>query len=339
MTAIVHIGLLDAGEAELQHWFKAAPEVAAMVRPSGDDAMNRAHRDLLMMSGISDEAAIRRTFEAAMAGGGVPVLSNPHFSSWRRFSPEESGERVAKFFTAPKVIFVTRRNHDWARARYFDQLSFFQWDTYAGINPWLEKHMSRLRVSSHIGPTRWRGTLERFMRGAGAKELLILPYEQLAADRAGFIAAVEAFTGLEGALARVDAESPAPPKRELTRPLADAYRMLGFRRREPEAFAAAMALFNRYARKKVQERYAELISQQKVADGEWVAWFRRLKAALQRAADAGDNELLGGISRFEDYELREGLAQYLSEIEAEETAGLIKEYGVDLRPWGYGSGA
>jgi hypothetical protein len=335
MTPIVHIGLLDAGEAELQHWFKTAPEVAAMFRPSGDQAMDRAHNQLLMLHGIPDEAAIRATFDAAMAGGGLPVLSNAHFSAWRRFSPEESAERVATFFPNPKVIFITRRTQDWARARYFDQLFFFQWDTYAGINPWLEKHMSRLRVGSHIAPARWRATLERFRRGAGVEEVLILPYEMLQADRAGFIASIEAFTGLEGALARAEAQSPAPPKRTLSLAMANAYRMLGLKKRDPEAFAAAMALFNRYARKKVQERYAELMAQEKTVDGEWIAWFRRLKAPLSRAIDAGDEELISNLRRFDDYELRPGLAEYLAEIEAEETAGLLSEYGADLRPWGY----
>ena len=337
MSTTVHIGLLEAGEAELSHWLKLAPEAAYLGRLSDDPAMVRAHNRLLNYNGISDEGEIRAVFDAAMAGGCRPVVSNGMFSTWRRFSPEESGERVAKFFPKPKVLFLTRRNIDWARALYFSQLFFFQWDTYAGINPWLEKHMSRLRVGSHVGPVRWRGTLERFKRGSGAEEVLILPYEMLQTDRAGFIARVEAFAGLEGALTRVEAETPAPPRRELGVPLANAYRMLGLIRREPEEFAAAMALFNRYARKKVQQRYEELVAQEKTADGEWVAWFRRLKAALARAVEAGDEELISSLRRFDDYELRPGLAEYLSEIEAEETAGLLAEYGVDLRPWGYGA--
>lgn len=338
MSLIAHIGLPDAGEAEIQHWFRRAAGVNYLGVGSGDEGLDRANHHLLVLDDF-DPKPLREPYAAAAARQGQAVMSNPQLGTWRRFDPEESGERLAQFFPKPRVIYVVRRTIDWARARYFEHLAYFQRDTYAGINPWLEKHMSRLRVGSHIAPARWAGSLERFRRGAGADDVLILPYEMLQADRAGFIARIEAFAGLPGALAAVEAAEPAPPKRSLALPMANAYRVLGLRKREPERFMEMLALFNRHGRRKVQARFAELSAEDGVADGAWTAWFRTVKAAVGRAVDGGDEEVIGALGLFDDYRLRDGLAAYLSEIEAEETAKLLSEYGVDLRPYGYGSPA
>jgi hypothetical protein len=333
MNAIVHMGLADAGEADIQHWFRGAEGVNYLGVKSGDETLDRANR-LLLVQDRYDPKPLDEVYAAALARPGLPVLSNPMLSSWRRFDPEDAGERLKRFMPRPRVIFVTRRPAAWAQGRYFDQLSLFQRDTYAGINPWLEKHMSRLRVGSHIAPARFVATLERFLLGAGAEEFLVLPYEMLVADRAGFIARLEAFTGLEGALQAVEARH-EPVERSMDVPLANAYRMLGLRRREPEEFKAAMALINRQARKKVQARFEELTAAE-ADDADWVEWFRTAKGTLVKAiAEQTDAELTAALWRFDDYALREGLAEYLAEIEAAETANMLEKFGVDLRPWGY----
>ena len=333
MSAIVHMGLADAGEADIQHWFSSAEGVNYLGVKSGDETLDRVNRLLLVQSGF-DPALLEPTFAQALSRPGLPVLSNPALSSWRRFDPETSGERVRVFFPEPKVILITRKPATWAQGRYFDQLSMFQRDTYAGINPWLEKHMSRLRVGSHIAPARISATLERFMEASGAKEHLVLPYEMLLADRSGFIDQLEQFTGLEGALQAVEARH-EPVERAMDIPLANAYRMLGLRRREPDEFMAMMTLFNRFARKKVQARFEEIRSAE-ASDEDWVAWFRTAKGALAKAiAEGADEELTAALGRFDDYTLRDGLAEYLNEIEAGETSRMLEKFGVDLRPWGY----
>jgi hypothetical protein len=336
MTVIVHMGLAQSGGLDIQHWFKGAEGVNYLGLKTGEEELDRANRMMLALDDFRPDP-LREVYARALARDGLPVLANPQLSSWRRFDSEISGERVAEFFPRPKVIFTPRRAIPWAQGIFFEQMSFFQRDTFTGINPWLEKHMSRLRVGSHIAPARLNETLARFMKGSGATEVLILPYEMLQADRPGFIAAVEAFTGLEGRLAAVEARHEVV-EHELNKSMANAYRMLGLRRRHPEDFMEVMTLFSRYARKRVQAKFEELKGAD-APDSAWVDWFRTVRASLDAAIARNDGELMAALGRFDDYALRDGLAEYLNEVEADHTAKLLENFGVDLRPWGYGADA
>src|SRR4051794_39825766 len=114
MSVIVHMGLADAGEADIQHWFKGAEGVNYLGVKTGDAELDHANRMLLVQDGFNP-GALADTYAAALANPGLPVLSNPLMSSWRRYDPETAGERVKVFFPKPKVILVTRKPVTWAQ--------------------------------------------------------------------------------------------------------------------------------------------------------------------------------------------------------------------------------
>jgi hypothetical protein len=332
----LHIGMGSAGVAALQAWFARAKGLNYLGRGGPDRRSNSRLRSLsLLREEQLDLGEMRDQFEAKITSSpSMPVASVETLSTWKGFDPAELGRRTAEVFGPPRVIYVTRRPTTWAVAHYHSRLLALQRDTFAGLNPWLEKHLSQLRVGSDLAAAAFAQTLERFCEGAGAEEVLVLAYEELESDPGAFLARIDEFLSLGGRLA----ELAGAVSVDLSPPdwtAMNYVRVLSLFERERDQFLAIADILGAGVPTFFRRRFQEVRQNPDATLADWVTWFRNSQKAVARAIAKGDDAMGRAIDIFPDAEPRPGLIAHLSEIEAEATRALAAARKVDLTPYGY----
>ncbi|HEX8234142.1 MAG TPA: hypothetical protein VF559_12455 [Caulobacteraceae bacterium] len=333
----IHIGLPSAGGLALQsQYFSRAEGVNYLGRGGADRTVNSTLRNLgLLGADHLDLADMRARMAAKVAASELPPLASVDtLSTWKPFSPQELGRRVAAVFGTPRVIFVPRRPTVWAIAHYQTRAIACQRDTFAGPNPWLEKHLSQLRVGSDLAAAQFSRTLESFCEGSGATEVLVAPYEEMERDRPAFLDRINGFLGLEGALA-AQAEGPAPTFGAPTRAALNYARVLSLFDRERERFLDIADILGAGVPAFFQRRFQEVRRDPDATLAQWTTWFRNSQRAVFRAIARGNARMAEVIDIFPEVPVRPGLLAHLSEVEAEETQAMLDRRGIDLRPFGY----
>lgn len=332
----VHIGLPSAGGAVLQtEYFAKAAGLNYLGRKGGDRHADSVLRNLgLLASDRLDLDALSADFAIRIEGYAQPPLASvDSLSTWKTHSPMELGRRMAAVFGPPRVIFVTRRPADWAIAHYQSRVLAVQRDTFGGLNPWLEKHLSQLRVGSDLAAAEFSKTLDEFCQGSGATEWLVAAYEEFEQDRAAFLRRIDAFVGLDGAFATL-ADGPAPDLQPPSTVMLNYARVLSLFERERAQFFEIADLIAAAVPEFLQSRHRELRENPKASLTDWIAWFRHAQKQVFKAVDRGDTRLAELIDVFPEAPVREGLLAHLADIEAQETQAML-DRGVDLRPFGY----
>jgi len=335
MPVTVHFGLPEAQSNTLQKVF-ASVEGMTYLGHGVTPELDQANLAMGRPAGW-EPAKVKPTFEAAIAAGGArpALLSRPTLATWRASAPRFIGGQLGDLFDRPKLLFVTRRAVPWAYDYFFTRLALLRTDAMAGLNPWIEKHMSQLRVGSDLAQVKFTQTVQEIAEKAGSEQVLVLPCEMLELDPAQFLGRVDEFVGLGGALTAKADGLELIPDNTVSLEYADAIRALRLIRRQRIQFLKIMAVFAERAHKPARARFVELRDDPYSDINEWVAWFRTARGPIHRAIKNGDEELLAIIPANDDYEMRDGLAAYLDEIEAEEVDSVREAFGIDLREWGY----
>lgn len=333
----IHIGLPSAGGSVLQsEYFTKAEGLNYLGRKGGDRRADAVLRNLgLLADAQLDLPALRAEFAGRIAGDTRPALASVDIlSSWKSYSPLDLGRRTAAVFGPPRVLFVTRRPTEWAIAQYQTRVMACQRDTFAGMNPWLEKHLSQLRVGSDLGAAAFGQTLDLFCEGSAASEVLVAAYEELERDRRSFLDRIDTFLQLDGALGKL-ADGPEPDLAPPSRAMLNYARVLSlFDRDRPRFFEIADALAAGVPHF-FRTPFDELRANSDAKLEAWIAWFRNSQKAVFKAIQRGGGALAEMIDIFAEAPVRSGLLAHLSEIEAQETERMLVGRGIDLRPFGY----
>jgi hypothetical protein len=334
----LHIGLAKTGTTTLQQdVFSKTPAVAYLGKNLVSEELDWARKQLTRApEDRFDAAATRRVFEAARKTlPGVALFSDEDLSVWKFLRPETMGFRVAEVFDEPRLIFVTRRPRDWVVSQYFFRLSTWRPDTFAGLNPWLKSHLRHLDLGSDVAEVRFAETLRLFHQAAGAPRVLVLPYELMAQDIAGFLGRIAGFMDLDGDLPVPAAE--APRKARMGERMASFIRSLGLLEQDRGRFLELARIYAARAIAEDRAAFETLAADSASGIEQWQAWMQRIEKRMRRALAASDEVLGRALDLYDDYALEREVALALDAIEAQETCAMAKGFGVDLTPWGYGS--
>ena len=333
----VHIGLAKTGTTTLQQdVFSKTPAVAYLGKNLVSEELDWARKQLTRApEDRFDAAGTCKAFETARASlPGVALFSDEDLSVWKFLRPETMGFRIAEVFDEPRLIYVTRRPRDWVVSQYFFRLSTWRPDTFAGLNPWLKAHMGELDLGSDVAEVRFAETLRLFHQAAGAPPVLVLPYELMAQDMAGFLGRIARFMGLDSDLPR---PIETPRKARMGERMASFIRSLSLLPQDRGRFLELARLYA--ARAVIEDRQAfDALAVDPAADqARWQAWMQKIEKRMRRALAADDKELGQALDLFDDYDLERELGLALDAIESQETRAMADRFGVDLTPWGYGS--
>ncbi|MGZ8364437.1 MAG: hypothetical protein ACXW3D_10515 [Caulobacteraceae bacterium] len=337
MTVTVHIGMPRAAAISLQrHYFARCETITYLGKLSGDAELDARVNELcLTPEARFDLAGCKTFFDARLAAASPGLISDDQLTSWRTRPLEDTGRRVAEVFPAHRLLYIVQKPTVWAPQYYMNRVTRFTRDAFTGLNPWLEKHMSQFVDGTEVGQALFARTLDRFVDGSGAKDILVLPVEAFHADRDGFVAQIDGFLGAGGEMSAIK------PKRKVLEPPAagrleaNFARVLSLLRRETQTFLAMTEKLSVYGSDEARAVYGQLVDAGERSLDAWIAWFRSIHAPILQALNEGDPNLAATLDLFDDYEVREGLMAHLLEIEQEETEALLERYGVDLRPYGY----
>jgi hypothetical protein len=340
-STFVHIGLAKTGTTTLQQdVFSKTPAIAYLGKNLVSEPLDQARRQLTRAPEARfDAAAVRKAFEAGRAGRpGAALFSDEDLSVWKFLRPETMGFRIAEIFDAPRLIYVTRRVRDWVMSQYFFRLSTWRPDTLGGPDRWLRVHLAELDLGSDVAEIRFTETLRLFHQAAGAPPVLVLPFELMARDIAGFLARIEAFMGLDGELvALAPAAAGTPRKPRMDRRMAGFIRALALLDEDRSRFLDLMAVCATRAVAEDRQAFEVLASDRASAAAAWQGWMQRIEKRMRRALAAGDEALGEALELYDDYALEPELLAALDRIEAQETRAMAADFGVDLSPWGYAS--
>jgi hypothetical protein len=334
----LHIGLAKTGTTTLQQdVFSKAPAIAYLGKNLVSEELDWARKQLTRAAEDRfDAAATRKAFETARSGhSGVALFSDEDLSVWKFLRPQAMGFRAAEVFDAPRLIYVVRRVRDWVMSQYFFRLSTWRPDTFAGPNAWLKAHIQDLDLGSDVAETRFAETLRLFHQAAGAPPVLVLPYELMARDMAGFLAGIGTFMGLDDALPVPAAE--APRKARMGERMANFIRSLSLLDQDRGRFLGLARLCADRAILEDRQAFEALAADPSATREQWQAWMQTIEKRMRRALAANDEALDQALDLFDDYGLERELAAALDAIEAQETRAMARDFDVDLTPWGYGS--
>lgn len=334
----LHIGLAKTGTTTLQQdVFSKTPAIAYLGKNLVPEPLDAARRGLTRgPEARFDAAAARAAFETYLESrAGRPLFSDEDLSVWKFLDPAVMGARAGRVFPDHRLIYVTRRPRDWVASQYFFRLSTWRPDTLDGINPWLEAHLARLEVGSDVAEIRFAETFRRFWRAAGERPFLILPHELMAQDLDGFLAAIEAFMGLDGELRAVAAAGERGPRKARIDPrMAGLRRLLGLAAADRPAFLDRARMLAAGVLREDRLRFEALVADPQTGPQAWKDWLTAVERRVMRRLAAGDAGLAQALDFGEDA-IRTDLLARLDAIAMQESEAMRRDFGVELAAWDY----
>lgn len=298
-AVLVHVGVHKTGSTWLQRSF-FTPRGGGFLPVLDDgqviDLIVRPHP--LEWDPEPARDAIARGIAAARARGLVPVLSHEELSGNPQAGGHASAElarRIATVAPGARLVLVTRRQPDAIVSTY---KQYVHRGGVLALGPYLEGDPAWFRVPRfRAGHWEFDRIVARHRAALGPDRTLVLPYERLVAEPAGFLDELARFAG--AAPRPVPAESPI--------------------RISPSALALAL--------QRPLNRFLMRDDVNPTAPFRW----GRLPDLIERL----DARLLRRRSGGRDRDLRERVERFCAGRFEESNARLAELTGLDLARWGY----